>query len=126
MNIDSKDIEAMNDGIAAWTAKNKADILKEMDALDIKHSPNSPNKIPLRRALQTALSKQAGLINKISFKMPRSAIFLHKGVSRGHGKDNPRKAKEWYNPPTDKNIDALADIVAEAGGNIIINNIDIH
>jgi hypothetical protein len=57
--------------------------------------------------------------------MPRSAIFLHKGVGKGHPISNPRTAKEWFSPVVDKNIEGLADIVANGGGNLIINNLNI-
>ena len=93
--------------------------------MGVKHSKNSPNKTPLRRAIKQSLRKRYGTIDTISYKMPRSAIFLHKGVSRGHGKDNLRKAKEWYNPIVDKRMDELGDIVADGQGNTIVNSLNI-
>lgn len=57
--------------------------------------------------------------------MPRSAVFLHKGVSRGHDKNNPRKAKEWFQPVVDKNIDSLADIVSNGQGDLVVNALKI-
>lgn len=96
-----------------------------MDALGIKHYKYSKNKVPLRRALKDKLKKRFDLVNKISYSMPRSAVFLHKGVSRGHGKSNPREAKEWFNPVVDKNLDTLADIVADGQGDLVINSINI-
>lgn len=119
-------IDELNDEITEWERNNKADLLAEIDALGIKHSKNSPNKIPLRQALKSKLKQSFGLINKISYTFPRSAVFLEKGVSRSHPISNPRKAKEWYNPVVEKNLDNLAEIVAEGQGNLIINNIEIH
>lgn len=120
------DIDLLNDDIEKWDEDNKRDVLQEMNALDIKHYKYSPNKTPLRRAFKSSLRKRFDLYDRITYSMPRSAVFLHKGVSRGHGKDNPRRAKEWYQPVTDKNIDKLGDIVAEGDGNLIINSLKIQ
>ncbi len=123
--FNAEDIGKMNADIEQWNINNTADLLSEMDALNIKHSKFSPNKIPLRRALKSAFGKKFELIDRISYKMPRSAVFLHKGVSRSHGENNPREAKEWFNPIVDKNIDSLGDIVADGQGTMIINAINI-
>lgn len=119
--FEQKDIDDLNENIAGWDKRNLDEIISGMDALNIQHSKYSPNKIPLRRALKSRLTQKFGLTNKISYRMPRSAVFLHKGVSRGHGKDNPRTAKEFFNPVVDKNIDELADIVADGQGTLVIN-----
>jgi hypothetical protein len=123
--FEQRDIDNLNEDISNWNDKNKNDILNEMDVLGIKHSSFSPNKTPLRKALKSKLRKRFDLINKISYSMPRSAVFLHKGVSRGHGKDNPRQAKEWFNPVVDKNIDDLAERVADGQGNLVVNALKI-
>lgn len=121
-----QDIDELNNNIGDWNQKNLKDLVSKLNALNVKHVKRSPNKVALQKVLKSALRKQSGLIDRISYKMPRSAIFLHKGVSKGHPITNPRKAKEWYAPVVNKNIDDLADIVAEGGGNLIINNINIR
>lgn len=123
--FEQKDIDQLNSNIESWEDKNHKALIGEMDALGIKHSKNSPNKIPLRKALKSKLRKKYDLYNKITYSMPRSAIFLHKGVSRGHGKTNPRQAKEWYAPVIDRNIDDLANIVADGQGTLVINALQI-
>lgn len=119
------DIDQLNNNIEQWDEDNKRDVLSEMDSLGIQHYKYSPNKTPLRKAFKSTLRKRFDLVDRITYKMPRSAIFLHKGVSRGHGKDNPRKAKEWYQPVVDNNIDKLADIVADGQGTLVINSLKI-
>jgi hypothetical protein len=119
------DIQKLNTGIELWNDKNKADVISEMDALDIKRYSYSQNPVSLRKAFKSKLRKRFDLINKISYSMPRSAVFLHKGVSRGHGINNPRRAKEWYEPVVDRNIDSLADVVAEGQGNLVVNALKI-
>ena len=120
------DLDQLNDDISGWDKSNLNDLRGQLDALNVKHVKRSPNKISLKRALRSSLRKRSGLTDRISYSMPRSAIFLHKGVSKGHPITNPREAKEWYTPVVNKNIDNLADIVAEGGGNLIINNLDIR
>lgn len=121
-----QDIDELNNKIEGWNDKNFKDLISELDNLGVKHYKRSPNKIALKKVLKSAVLKRFGLVNRISYKMPRSAIFLHKGVSKGHPISNPRTAKEWYAPVVDKNIENLADIVADGGGNLIINNINIR
>jgi hypothetical protein len=119
------DIDQLDGEIVDWDKNNLGDLRDKLDALNVKHLKRSPNKIALKRALRSKLRKQAGLTNRISYSMPRSAIFLAKGVSKGHPISNPRTAKDWYNSVVDENIEKLGDIVAEGGGNLIINNINI-
>ncbi len=119
-------IDEYNEEVTQWDADNKEDLIHEMDVLDIRHSKNSPNKIALRNALKSRLKRSFDMINKISYTFPRSAVFLAKGVGRGHPISNPRQAKDWYNSVVEKNLDKLGDIAANGQGNLIINNIDIH
>ena len=112
--------------IIDWAQKNLTSIKQTIDALDIKHSPRSPNKIALKNNITLKFKKDRdGLLNKISYGMPRSGVFVHKGVSRGHGIDNPRKAKKWFDIPTEMNLPNLQKIVAENDVNYVINNLEI-
>jgi len=120
------DLDKLNDDIAAWDKSDLKDLRGELNSLGVQHRRNSPSKISLQKVLKSRLRKRSGLIDRISYVMPRHAIFLHKVVSKGHPITNPRQAKEWYSPVVDRNIPKLADIVAEGGGNLIINNLDIR
>ena len=124
--FDPTEVEELNSEIAKWDEENKTDVVNEMNALGITHYPYSRNSKPLQEAFKSALRKKFDLVDRISYCMPRSAIFVHKGVSRGHGKDNPRTIKEFFNPVVDRNIEKLADIVAEGQGNLVVNNINIR
>lgn len=119
------DIQNLNDQIENWDMMNKAEVKGQIDQLGIKRYTYSQNPIPLARAFRSRLRKKFLLIDKISYSMPRSAVFLHKGVSRGHGKNNPRQAKEWFQPVVDKNIEALADIVSDGQGDLVVNALKI-
>ena len=119
------DIQQLDDNIVGWDKRNLNDLKNRLNQLGVKHLRRSPNKIALQKALKSKLRKRAGLTDRISYKMPRSAIFLAKGVSKGHPISNPREAKDWYNSVVDTNIEKLADIVAEGSGNIVINNLNI-
>lgn len=121
MAFEQKDIDALNTNIKAWDEKNLYDVRKEMDALGIKHRKGSPSKISAKRSLSSKLTQRSGLTNRISYSMPRHMVFVHKGVSRGHPKTNPRTAKEFFNPVVNKNLEELADIVADGQGTLVIN-----
>lgn len=120
-----EDIEKLNQEVQNWDMMNKAEVKGQIDQLGIKRYSYSQNPIPLARAFRSRLRKKFEMINTISYSMPRSAVFLHKGVSRGHGKNNPRKAKEWFQPVVDKNMDALADIVSDGQGDLVVNALKI-
>lgn len=119
-------MDDINDEIVQWSAQNLADLKAKLVELNVKHYKRSPNKVSLSNALKQKFRQKFGVIDMISYKMPRSAIFLHKGVSKGHPISNPRQVKEWFNPVVDKNIDKLGDIVQEASGNLVINNLNIR
>jgi len=120
-----EDIDQFNDKIKNWDDTIKAEVKGQIDKLGIRTYSYSQNPVPLRNAFRSRLRKEFDLINKISYSMPRSAVFLHKGVSRGHDKNNPRKAKEWFQPVVDKNIDSLADIVSNGQGDLVVNALKI-
>lgn len=115
-----------NDRIIEWGKKNLTDIKQTIDAMGIKHSKRSPNPKALKNNITLKFKKDRdAFINRISYGMPRSGVFEHKGVSRGHGIDNPRQAKKWFDTPTNKNMDELQKIVAENDVNYIVNNLQI-
>lgn len=116
-----------NKRITNWATKTKAQLIAEMQGLGIKHRKGSPSPKPAIQSIRQAIRKSGGLINRVGYKIPRHLVFVHKGV----GRDTPiekagttnRKAKPWFNPVIDKNMDELADIVAEEMGAAIVNNI---
>ena len=120
------DIDQLNDDIAGWDKKNTRDLKSKLDQLGVKHYKRSPSRVALQKVLKSKLRKRSGLTDRISYKMPRHAIFLAKGVSKGHPITNPREVKDWYDPVVDDNLPELADIVANGSGNIIINNLNIR
>ena len=117
--------DELNDKIRAWEKENKQELVNEINQLGIKHYAYSRNPQPLQQALKSRVTEKEGMVNKISYKMPRSAVFVHKGVSKSHPKSNPRQAKEWFNPIVNKNTDKLADIVAEGCSTLVVNSLKI-
>jgi hypothetical protein len=81
--------------------------------------------VAAQRALTVRTPKKSGIISRISYTIPRHMIYVHKGVGRGTKIDQVgntnRKAKPWFNPVIDANINKLADTVAEELGTEIIN-----
>lgn len=116
-----------NAQIAAWGKSRVPELQQEMDRLGIRHSANSSSAKAARNSLRNTNRKNRGLINRISFSIPRHMVYVAKGVGRGTtasqvGTTN-RRAKNWFNPVIDRNIDKLADIVAEEIGGALINNL---
>jgi hypothetical protein len=119
------DIDKYNEDIKQWNDNTYREVKAEMDRLGIKHSQQSRSPISLQRAITTRLRKEDDLINRIGYQFPRHGVFVHKGVSRGHGKDNPRTAKEFLQPVIDRRFDELENIVLDSTGSMIINSLAI-
>lgn len=120
-----EDIDAYNNAVGDWTSDTKGQVISEMDALGIVHSEKSKSKVPAKKALRTALRKNAGVTNRISFKIPRHMVFVHKGVGRGtrisQVGTTKRKPKPFLNPVIEKNIGKLAEVVADHQGTMVVN-----
>ena len=119
-----------NSKINDWAkVTNLSDIKAEISALDIKHYPNSTNKVQLANNITVNIRQRKGQADKISYKFPRSAVFVHKGVGNGSpiskAGQTKRKAKRWFNNPTDRNMPELQSIVAENDATFIVNNLTI-
>lgn len=120
-----QDVDAYNQEVSNWTKDTRQQAINELDALGVVHRPESRSPIPLRKALRTVVRKNVGVASRISFKIPRHAVFLHKGVGRGTKAsqvgNTSRKAKPFLNPPIEKNLDKLAAIVADHQGTMVVN-----
>lgn len=120
-----EDMDKFNTDVKAWAGDTRQKAINELDALGVQASGVSKSPIPLRKALRAVVAKKDGITNRISFRIPRHAVFLHKGVGRGttiaQVGSTKRKAKPWLNPPIENNLDKLADIVADHQGNMIVN-----
>jgi hypothetical protein len=119
-----------NQRIVGWSKDTLVELRSEINNLGIRHMANSRSPQAAEKSLVARTPKKAGLVERVSYIMPRHMIYVHKGVGRGTkisqvGNTN-RKAKPWFNPIIEKNIDALADIVAEELGSGIVNNILIR
>lgn len=123
--------EVLNSGIRAWAKNTTAALKSEFDILDIQHVDRSPSPVASRDKIMTALRNRQGIISIIGFKFPKHMVFVHKGVgkgvpaSRAGSSGTTRKAKEWFNPVISAKVDDLADVVANATGDLIVNNIGI-
>jgi hypothetical protein len=117
------DVDKYNEQVKAWTDETKALLVSTADSLGVKHARNSQDSVSLQRSIKGRTSQQTGVTNKVSFTFNRSMVWLQKGVSRGHPKTNPRQIKDVFNGPLEKQLEILADIVADAQGDMIINSL---
>lgn len=115
-----------NEKIMKWGEKNLNAMKSTMDALDIKHSKYSRNSKPLRDNITVKFyTDENKMVKRISYGMPRSGVFVEKGVGRGHPIASPRAAKKWFSIPTDMNFSELEDIVADEDVTMIVNKLKI-
>ena len=116
-----QDIEQYKADVQEWTRKSKGTTVNTMNALNIQHYPYSRNPEPLAKALRVLMRLKGDLPSKVVYRFPKSAVYVAKGVSRGHPISNPRQAKDWLNASIDKDFEELGDIVAEHTGDMIVN-----
>jgi hypothetical protein len=119
-----------NSKIVGWSKDILLKLRTEINNQGIRHVASSRSPQAAEKALVARTPKKGGLVERVSYIMPRHMIYVHKGVGRGTkisqvGNTN-RKAKPWFNPIIEQNIDGLADIVAEELGSGIVNNILIR
>lgn len=89
----------------------------------------------LYRFLRYKLNYDSGDVDRISFRIQRYGIFVEKGVGRGHkitdvkaagaSIANRRKPKPWFSEAIDPRLEKLADMVASAKANQVVNALPI-
>lgn len=117
-----------NEDILNWAkGTNLAAIKAEIPALGIQHFPYSRSPIALKNSVTVAVRQRTGLVDKISYRFPKSGVFEHKGVGKGApiGSQSKRIAKRWFDNPTERNMPELQRIVAEADCTYVVNNLTI-
>lgn len=122
MGFKPEDEESFNADVSKWTIETKEALVNQMNSLGIVHRENSSSEVPAQKALKSSTRKQSGIVNKISFRMPRHMVFVAKGKGRlrTDGTTN-RQPKDWFNSVVDSRMDSLTDIVADHSGNLILN-----
>jgi len=120
----------VNEKIKLWGGNTKTLLQQRIGALGIRHTAKSQSPRAAANSLRDTYRKRQGLINRIGYTMPRHMIYVHKGVGRGtpieRVGESGRKAKEWYNPVVEKEVEGLADIMAQELGAGIINRLLIR
>lgn len=136
------DLEKVNAIITTHTAAAVPALVAEQNKYGITHGPNGFNKI------RTAMRKRDGMINKVTFKFPKTGIYREKGAGRGYGgkkgskwidangvtkTTNPaslgkagtgkRQAAPWFNPVIEKYADQMANELADQFVEIAFNNL---
>ena len=124
-----EDVDAFNQDVSSWSKKARQAMVSEMNALGIVHHEGSRSPVPAQQALKARVSKKDGTASRISFRMPRHLVFVHKGVGRGtkisQVGSTKRTAKPWFNPVVEQQLPELVDIVADHTGAMILNSIMI-
>jgi hypothetical protein len=121
------DFDIANAKIKLWGDQTLGKLKSEIGNLKIEHRANSTSPKAAANSTVVRTPKSGGLVSRVSYIFPRHMIYVHKGVGRGtkisEVGNTRRKAKPWFNPVIDQNIEELADIVASEMGAAIINNL---
>lgn len=117
-----------NKAIRQWGNAAKAEMLTQIKTLGMNKGYGDTAAM-----LQARFSGNP--IYSVGFRIPRHAIFAHKGVGKGYPINSissggtkgrfMRKPKPFLNTVLDKRLPLLADIVAEHGANIFTSQIFI-
>jgi hypothetical protein len=122
--------EQRNIEVRNWDRENISLLRSEIDKLGIKKYSGAFLKYLKSRYYFNQFKDIRG----IGYKMPRHAIYVHKGVGRGYGIKSTttqqlggkkRQPKEWFNPVMNNRIPVLASAVAKADADIIADNLFI-
>lgn len=118
-----------NAAIKAWGRQARQEMLGEIAKLNMVHG-----KGILRKTLHDTYINGSGIINGVGFRIPRHAVFAHKGVGRGYPIEKTslgntllrgRQPKPFLNPVLDRLLPQLADEVSEYGGDIYTGSLFI-
>jgi hypothetical protein len=113
--------------VKSWAKQNESELKSEASRLGIIHRSDSTSNGSSVAAIKAQVTNRMGIPTKVSFKFARHLVFVHKGVGKGtpiaKAGSTSRRAKEWFEPPIDRNIDKLGDIVADNLGESIVNNL---
>ena len=120
-----QDVDKYKEEVVDWSKQTNNELKDKIDSLGVTRYPYSRDPVPLKQAIKGKVYDKNGLPSIIGFKMPKTGIWVQKGVSRGHPIANPREAKDWYNSTIEKEIDKLGDIVMNNTGNMIVNALKI-
>lgn len=122
--MDLLESQKLTKTVVDWRKLTQAELKAMFGKLKIEHRANSPSETSAYELLKSNIGYQFGVPFKVGFKFPRHMVFVHKGV--GGGNTSNRTAKEWFNPVIDKNVQKLADELAEDYGELAVKNINIR
>jgi hypothetical protein len=114
--------QKLNQEAKQWRLATMGKLKAQWDKYGIIHRPESRSVVAALDLLKSTTTSKYGVLSSIRFKFPRHMVFVHKGVGRGHPISNPRRAKPWFNEILDKEIEGLADIVAENTADKIVSD----
>lgn len=103
-----------NNIIVGWNKDFVQKVNASKKSFDIKHNRGKPGKVGSK------LYKTKGEITRIGVFMSKGDIMTHKG--KGKYPKN-RKAKPWFNPIAEEEVNTLANRIAENTGDVIKNRL---
>jgi hypothetical protein len=144
------DLDQINNDIERWGNTAAHTLQQTGSAMGIHHRDGSPSPKPSLSQIIARYKYANGLVHVVSFRVPRTLIYTHKGAGKGMGgtkgsswadkygqqhKTNQssfgkmgngsRREKPFYNQTMESpdGIDQLSDIVVTSIGDAIVNNL---
>ncbi len=137
---DKEKLKQLNDDVDAW----RIDVVRQLRG-NVRMLVKQDEK--LSSSIDSNVHKEKGEPDRLGFSFAREGIYIHKGAGRGQGgfrggskwtdrhgklkKTNPlsfykmgtgnRVPIRWFDPIIDKNLPALADLVAEYAADMQID-----
>ena len=143
-------LDKINQDIESWGNTAAVALKQTRSTMGIQHRDNSPSPKPSLQQIVARFKYANGLVHIISFKVPRSLIYVHKGAGKGMGgtigsswadkygnqhKTDPnsfgkmatgsRKEKPFYNQTMEspQGVEHLSDLIVTSIGDAIVNNL---
>lgn len=124
--ISSSEYAELNKGIRKWIGKVVHEIVQDLYAKGVRHRSYSNSKEAIFLLVHGTLKKRYGAPERLGIIFPKHLVFVKYGVgknrAKGSGKETP---KDIVDNIIEKNLPELADIVANAWGDIVVKNIFI-
>src|SRR5437868_9116335 len=77
--------EAFNDAVKSWGKQNTVLLKEAAGSMGIIHRPRSPSPTASIPKIKESVGYTNKVINRVSFKFPKSLVFTHRGAGKGMG-----------------------------------------
>jgi len=110
------DIQKFNTDVRRWSYDTRNMLTQQVQLLTNSEKAEfirTRSWQPLAANINPRTIVTYGVPERVIFSYPAHGYYISVGSGRGHNKNtNPRKIVDWYNQVLDKQLEVLADVVA--------------